>query len=80
MQYYTKNFYVGELDWTYSVRLARFPPFPISADGLLGLQKGGDSPSSFYAILEAMPYSGSMIWSVFGHGKLNVPEASQSPS
>lgn len=22
MQYYTKNFYVGELDWTYSVRLA----------------------------------------------------------
>lgn len=26
MQYYTKNFYVGELDWTYAVRLA--PSFP----------------------------------------------------
>lgn len=28
---------------------------------------GGDSPASFYKILEAFPHAGSMIWSVFGH-------------
>lgn len=44
---FSKNYFVGELDWTG--------------------QKGGDSLPSFYSLLESMPGSGSMIWSVFGH-------------
>ncbi|KAK4058341.1 hypothetical protein OIO90_000499 [Microbotryomycetes sp. JL221] len=47
MQWYTKNFFIGEFDWTFA--------------------RGGDSPASMYSILEAQPYSGSMMWSVFGH-------------
>ncbi|KAM0788312.1 hypothetical protein ACM66B_001455 [Microbotryomycetes sp. NB124-2] len=47
MQWYTKNFFIGEFDWTNA--------------------RGGDPPSSLYSILESQPYSGSMMWSVFGH-------------
>lgn len=32
MQYYTKNFYVGELDWTYAVRLSLLPLASCRAD------------------------------------------------
>lgn len=73
MSYYTKNFFVGELDWTNAVSYNSCPRLATSRTPSLTLthppstQNGGTAPSDFYALLETFPSAGSMIWSVFGH-------------
>lgn len=74
--YPSKVFFVGENDWTGLVR----PPLPSCPLPLrLGLeqtltnaipheQKGGDDLDTFYSTIEKMDGSGSMMWSIFGHG------------
>lgn len=65
------------------------PPSPFSptscprertdADGrnLLLEQKGGDDLDTFYSTIEGMDGSGSMMWSIFGHGA-SLPRTSFS--
>lgn len=72
--YSDKVFFVGENDWTWQARF--FVPLAEEDDtdaGAARVQKGGSNLNTFYSTIENWSGSGSMMWSIFGHGACFSP-------